>query len=142
MFSKEICFSNCKQICKEKIRFLLEVQTTYLKFIQIFSGVYFGVLLEKDSITIAFLEIYYLSYCVKHLKFHFWVSNIWENRLIFIPRNTTRAFHVETTWKQPFLRCFKVEYTRCVCRDIYSNRFHANIPIYFNTFCNLAVITT
>ena len=33
------------------------------------------------------------------------------------PINTPQAFHVETTWKQPFSRCFNVEYTRCVCRE-------------------------
>ena len=30
--------------------------------------------------------------------------------------NTPRLFHVKTTWKQPFPRCFSVKYTWCVCR--------------------------
>ena len=34
-----------------------------------------------------------------------------------IPTNTPRGFHVKTTWKWSFARCFKVEYTWCVCRD-------------------------
>ena len=46
-FSIEICFSKCEKICKEKIRFLLEVQNTYSKFIQIFSGVHFEFYLKK-----------------------------------------------------------------------------------------------
>ena len=32
------------------------------------------------------------------------------------PINTPCAFHVETTWKQSFSRCFNVKYTWCVCR--------------------------
>ena len=31
------------------------------------------------------------------------------------PTNTPRVFHVETTWKRLFLRCFNAEYTWCVC---------------------------
>ena len=32
------------------------------------------------------------------------------------PKSTPRVFHVETTWKRPFLRRFNVEYTWCVCK--------------------------
>ena len=39
-----------------------------------------------------------------------------------IPINTPRVFHVETTWKRPFLRRFNVEYTWCVCRDQFHKR--------------------
>ena len=34
-----------------------------------------------------------------------------------IPTNTPHVFHVETTWKRPFLRFFNLEYTWCVCKD-------------------------
>ena len=34
------------------------------------------------------------------------------------PTNTSREFHVEATWKRPFLRRFNVESTWCVCRDL------------------------
>ena len=34
------------------------------------------------------------------------------------PTNIPRAFHLETTWKRPFLRHFNVEYTWCVCREL------------------------
>ena len=33
------------------------------------------------------------------------------------PINTTRGFHVETTWKRSFPRRFNVESTWCVCRQ-------------------------
>ena len=33
------------------------------------------------------------------------------------PTNTSRGFHLETTWKRSFPRRFKVEYTCCVCRE-------------------------
>ena len=39
-----------------------------------------------------------------------------------IPINTPRVFHVETTWKRPFLRRFNVEYTWCDCRDQFHKR--------------------
>ena len=39
------------------------------------------------------------------------------------PTNTPRVFHVETTWKRPFLRRFNVEYMWCVCRDIDSAQY-------------------
>ena len=32
------------------------------------------------------------------------------------PKNTSRVFYVETTWKQRFLRRSNMEYTWCVCR--------------------------
>ena len=35
---------------------------------------------------------------------------------ISLPTNTPRGFHVETTWKRPFPRCFNVQSTWCVCR--------------------------
>ena len=35
--------------------------------------------------------------------------------LVLIPTNTLRGFHVETTWKRSFPRCFNVESTWCVC---------------------------
>ena len=37
----------------------------------------------------------------------------------YIPTNTPRGFHVETTWKRPFPRRFNVESTWCVCKDIF-----------------------
>ena len=37
------------------------------------------------------------------------------------PKNTSRVFHVETTWKRLFLRLFNVEYTWCVCREVPSD---------------------
>ena len=47
------------------------------------------------------------KYC-KHLHLQ------WD--LIFV-NNTSRVFHVKTTWKRSFPRRFIVEYTWCVCRD-------------------------
>ena len=37
---------------------------------------------------------------------------------IYIPTNTSRVFHVETTWKRPFPRRFNMEYSWSVCRDV------------------------
>ena len=43
--------------------------------------------------------------------------------------NTPREFHLETTWKRPFPRCFNVEYTWCVCmKDIYWFYSLTNLP--------------
>ena len=36
-------------------------------------------------------------------------------------KNTPRVFHAETTWKRPFPRCFKMDYTWCVCRTSLKN---------------------
>ena len=38
-----------------------------------------------------------------------------------ITANTLHVFHVETTWKGPFPRCFYVECTWCICRDVFIN---------------------
>ena len=43
-------------------------------------------------------------------------KNLAQRLAIDFPTNTLSVFHVETTWKRPFPRCFNVEYTRCVCR--------------------------
>ena len=37
------------------------------------------------------------------------------------PTNAPRGFHVETTWKRPFPRCFNVESMWCVCRESFKN---------------------
>ena len=37
--------------------------------------------------------------------------------LLLYPTNTRRLFHVETTWKKLFPRCFNVEYMSCVWRE-------------------------
>ena len=39
---------------------------------------------------------------------------------ILNPTNTPREFHVETMWKRPFPRRFNVEFTWCVCREVFS----------------------
>ena len=54
------------------------------------------------------------------VRFHFEVthSNLKFLKILIIPANTPRGFHVETTWKRPFPRRFNVESTWCVCRDV------------------------
>ena len=57
--------------------------------------------------------------------------------IYYIPTNTPRVFHVETTWKRLFPRRFNVEYTWSVCWDVYvyvqvlknSNRLFYQIEI-------------
>ena len=43
-----------------------------------------------------------------NLEIHVFIGN---------PTNTPGVFHVETTWKRSFSRCFNVEYTWFVCRE-------------------------
>ena len=43
----------------------------------------------------------------------------WASKYLLLqnhPTSTPHGFHVETTWKQSFPRCFNVESTWCVCR--------------------------
>ena len=44
---------------------------------------------------------------------------IWHAQQTFVnPTNTSRVFHVETTWNRPFPRRLNVEYTWCVCKEV------------------------
>ena len=47
------------------------------------------------------------------------------------PKNKSRVFHVETTWKRPFPRRFNVEYTWCVCRVFKTTRHVTSYWSYF-----------
>ena len=62
-----------------------------------------------------------LQNCQEHLFYRIPLDGCFcsENYLLNIleyPTNTSRVFHVETTWKRLFPRRFNVENTWCVCR--------------------------
>ena len=85
---------------------------------------------ELDKIICDFNQL--MLYLVSHEKlfFTFLTHEILQNMSHFMlsvvfhyiprrhsPTNTTRGFHVETTWKQPFPCCFNLESKWCVCRE-------------------------
>ena len=71
----------------------------------------------------------------KCLELHRVIPQI--QRLPPFPTNTPHVLHIETTWKRPFPRRFKVEYTWCACR---ANIFISNIYLLAKeaSLCNNA----
>ena len=50
-------------------------------------------------------------------------------QLTGIPTNTSRGFHVETTWKRSFPRRFNVESAWCVCWDVLKDTLMEITPL-------------
>ena len=83
---------------------------------------------EIGEIGIGILWVWYLTLSIMRFARFSELSNVRRNELnplgtnlhIFIgkiPTNSTREFHVETTWKRSLPPRFNVEYTWCVCRE-------------------------
>ena len=83
-----------------------------------------NLLSKKNSTIDVVLVSLLLGLNIFHTFFYFFLVEFEQVKLLTIfaktsiPANTSRGFHVETTWKLSLPRRFNVESTWCVCWDL------------------------